>query len=186
MDITTRQRLLYGMAGLFLAAAGGAVYWSLADLGTSPSAPATNSAVARPDRRGPDPRDSIDQAVLTRSLRGPLHDPPPAKPKPPPSRPVARPQPPPPPASPKLTLVGTLIERDQRLAIVSDEDGKFDVKGVGEALELSPAGVRIAGIDPQQVTVEYQGRRSTIALDKSMRAGSPSENRKGGVRRRNR
>ena len=40
-------------------------------------------------------------------------------------------------------LVGTIIQAEQSLAIVADATGEFDVKGIGESLELSPQGITV-------------------------------------------
>jgi hypothetical protein len=81
-------------------------------------------------------------------------------------------------------LVGTIIEAEQSLAIVADAKGDFDVKGIGEPLELSPQGITIKTIEPERVTLSYRGRESTIELDRSAAADRPARGR-AGVRRRN-
>jgi type II secretory pathway component PulC len=116
--------------------------------------------------------------VVARQLRRPLYDPPappPARPPKPPTpvvAPAARP-------SPQLdvTLVGTIIEAENSLAILADSTGKFDVKGVGESLELSTEGITVQGIESEQVTLQYQGRRSTVTLDRSRKKAGSSGNR---------
>lgn len=74
---------------------------------------------------------------------------------------------PPPPTTLNLTLVGTLKENGRGFAILEDSTSKFDVKGVGEALELTPAGVTIKNIQAGEVTVMFQGRESVLTIDKS-------------------
>jgi hypothetical protein len=134
---------------------------------------------------------TFDNAVAARALRRPLFDPPPPppaptpepKPQPEPKPTVARTPTPPKPPTLEVTLVGTIIEAGQSLAIVADANGDFDVKGIGEPLELSPQGIKIEKIEPEQVTVSYQGRESTITLDRSAAADRPARSRAGGRRR---
>lgn len=185
MDIAAQQRLLYAIAGSCLLGATGAVYWSTSEI--APVAVAVDRRATGPAATGgesaPAPTAGVD-AVLLRSLRAPLYDPPPAPPKAPTNvRPVKRPKPTPPPRL-NLTLVGTIIDPDQSLAIVADADGNFDVKGVGDSLELQPAGVQIGHIEAEVITLQYQGKEETIRLDRdaSQPAGS---RRQGNNRRRN-
>jgi hypothetical protein len=166
MDIAAQQRMLYAIAGICLLGATGAVYWSTSDISPLRVAidrresglPATNVDAMRARANG----DEID---LARSLRGPLYDPPPpiAAPQ---IRPTPRPKPTPTLPPLNLTLVGTIIDPDQSLAIIADAAGNFDVKGVGDSLELTPAGVRIGHIESEVITLEYQGRESMIRLDR--------------------
>ena len=185
VDITAQQRLLYAIVGGCLLGTAGAVYWSTSEL-----APAGIPV----DRRANSPattdgESSIPSAVgvdaaLSRSLRAPLYDPPPTPPQRPPKvRPVSRPKPTPPPRL-NLTLVGTIIDPDQSLAIVADADGNFDVKGVGDSLELQPAGVRIGQIKAEVITLQYQGNESSIRIDKEASRPTGSK-RQGNNRRRN-
>ncbi len=167
MDIATQQRLLSCLAGTFLLGTIGAVYWSAAAI--EPAGVAGRPAGKQPVI-GEEPVVSAPPADNTRlamPLRGTLYDPPEPKPTPPPTVKV-QPKTTPPPSKPKLnlTLVGTIIQSDQSLAIIADESGKFDVKGVGEPLELSPLGVRIQKIESEQITLQYQGDESTIRLEK--------------------
>ena len=118
------------------------------------------------------------------SLRSPLYDPPP-KPKPVAPRQIPKSKPKPkPPSRPALnmTLVGTIIDAEGSLAIIADQSGKFDIKGEGDSLELSPSGVRIGQIESETITLEYQGATSTIRLEK--KDVKPAAN--GGGRNRNR
>ena len=131
-----------------------------------------------------------DEIDLARSLRGPLYDPPPPPIAAPQVRPTPRPKPTPTLPPLNLTLVGTIIDSEQSLAIIADAAGNFDVKGVGDSLELTPAGVRIGQIESEVITLEYQGRESTIRLDRdrldrevSQRPGGAG--RQGNNRRRN-
>jgi hypothetical protein len=185
VDIAAQQRLLYAIAGSFLLGTTGAVYWS-----TSAIAPAAvtvdrraNSPAVTGREPAPTPAAGADDDLL-RSLRAPLYDPPPTPPTAPTNaRPVPRPKPTPPPRL-NLTLVGTIIDPDQSLAIIADADGNFDVKGVGDSLELKPAGVRIGQIESEAITLQYQGKESTIRLEKE--ASRPTGGgRQGNTRRRN-
>jgi type II secretory pathway component PulC len=85
-----------------------------------------------------------------------------------------------------VTLVGTIIESDQSLAIVADSSGKFDIKGVGESLELSPQGMTVKTIESERVTLQFQGRQSTVELDRSTKTAKAAKGDGGGKRGSNR
>lgn len=188
MDLN-RQRwcLNVAAAGLFAGAAG-IIVWSLADIESDRAV----NAVAPADKptRIPDGSGHIDpsndSAVANRPLRQALYDPPPkpAQPAPPPAPRVVRP---PTPVEPKLevTLVGTIIEPERRLAIVADAMGGFDVKGIGEALELTPAGMTIEQIESEHITVRYQGQQAKVELDRAGKQSDGAAGNRGGGRRRN-
>jgi type II secretory pathway component PulC len=193
MDVTTQRRSLGILAAGLLAATGGAVGWSVSaidqDLGGASQSRSTMPTI---ETSATDTIASEDQSLMARQLRQPLYDPPPQPPAP---RPAPTPKiveaPPQPPPTPKLdvTLVGTIIQSDQRLAIVADASGGFDVKGIGEDLELSPLGMTVETIESERVTLRYQGRQSTIELDRSKgtddAAPSGAKGNREGVRRRN-
>ncbi len=186
MDITNQRRCLLAIAvGLFVGTAG-AIGWSLRRIDTS--SPVTN--VGRGQQLQPavirDDSPPFDERLAAQSLRGPLYDPaPPPKPRP---KPKAAPTPTPAPRQPTLglTLVGTIIETDQSVAILSDASGQFDVKGIGESLELLPAGVTVQSIESEQVTLQYQGRQSTVQLDRSTKKSGAGGVQRGNNRRKNR
>ena len=108
-------------------------------------------------------------------LQRPLVDPPP--------KPVVEKKPvvvktkpkPPPRVKLPLTLIGTIINPPNNLAILSDSSGKFDVKAVGESLELDPVGMEIESIGSEQVVIAFNGNRETFELDRRV-AGSSSRN----------
>jgi hypothetical protein len=84
----------------------------------------------------------------------------------------------------EVTLIGTIIQSDQNLAILADSSGKYDVKGIGEPLELSPEGITVESIQSEQVTLNYQGRRSVVQLDRGFkRPGAAGKSKAGGGRR---
>lgn len=168
MDVTTQRRCLRAIAGGLILTTAGTIVWSLTavDSTTSndPAAGAPQVAAATPEEVA----SATDQRIVLRPLRGPLYDPPPPPaPAPKPVVPQRREPTPPPPPPLELTLVGTIIEPDQSLAILSDATGNFDVKGIGEPLELSPEGVTLQTIESEQVTLQYRGRKSTVQLDRS-------------------
>jgi len=167
MEVKRQQRYLSLAAACLLALAAIVVIWSVSAIEESDQSIASG-------RRNPviglselEPADQAHSAgMVTRPLRTPLYDPP-AKPQPPPE-PTKPPAPQPKPA-PKLnlTLVGTIIEADQSLAIIADATGQFDVKGVGEALEISPAGIVIAEIEAEWVKLKYRGQSAQLQLERS-------------------
>lgn len=172
MNVVQQRRILSGLAIGFLALSGLVIAWATSDL---PSAAAPVSQLARSlstNQTSQDAEQADPLELASRPLRAPLYDSPPPPPRPP--APVVEKRPPPrrqPTPQPKLqlTLVGTIIDADERLAIVSDPAGQFDIKGIGEALELEPPGVRIRQIDAEQVTLEYQGNKSVVELDRTAR-----------------
>ena len=65
-----------------------------------------------------------------------------------------------------LRLVGTMLEDGRSMAVFTDASGKIELKGVGEALELSP-GTRVDRIELTQVTISEQGRPTVLRLPDS-------------------
>ncbi len=185
MDISTQQRLLYVLAACLVLGTCGAGYWATADVTVStrprPMGPSAIGNGAKDSARN----DAIDAPTLATKLRGPLYDAP--KQTTPPKPVVVQPrvQAPPPKPKLKLTLVGTIINGPQSLAIVSDESGKFDIKGVGESLELEPTGVEISTIGSEKIVVDYDGDQTTIRLSKEAanRGNKPNNNRRNKGRR---
>lgn len=167
MDLTTQRRCLVTIAAGFLIGTAGAILWSLSEIdslgGIDDRAQGQQVQPAIPSQRSSKP---FDQRFAAQTLRAPLYDPP--------SQRTPRVEPPQPPTiAParvpvlELTLVGTIIDDDHRYAIVADASGQFDVKGIGQSLELSPQGITLQTIESEQVTVQYLGRESTVQLDRS-------------------
>jgi hypothetical protein len=121
----------------------------------------------------------IDAALVSRSLRGPLVEPPPMvaaaamNTAPPRAAPRPRPRPRPVVSRPSLVLAGTILTSDKKSAIISDASGKFDVKSVGETLELVPAGMIVQSIESDVVVVLVQGQETRLQLDKTPPAVDP-------------
>ena len=76
-----------------------------------------------------------------------------------------------------LSLVGTIIESNKSLAIIADPNGGFDVKGVGEMLEIAPDGIVITSIQSGQVTLEHQGKNDDV------KSRTQAENEQGSERK---
>ncbi len=181
MDLTTKRRSLVATAAGMMVGAAGAIGWSLSGIEPNEShlrSPRANvpsvtvpENVSRP----------FDAKIARRSLRGPLYDPPPR-----PTQRVIPTTPTPPPTTPSLDmiLVGTIIDSDDKFAIVADATGKFDVKGVGQLLELSPQGVTIEEIESEHVTLQYGGRQSRVGLDRSKNGKANKGVNRGNNRRR--
>ena len=189
MDVTTQRRCLGILAAGLFAGTVGAVGWSLSglegDRGVVSPRPQATPLTELPAQESTFP---FDESFAARPLRRPLFDPPPVAAAPPPKptpKVVERPTPPPAPPKLEVTLVGTIIQPDQSLAIVADASGEFDVKGIGESLELSPQGITVERIESERVTLRYQGRESTIELDRSAVAGNATGGNRGGPKRRN-
>ena len=186
MDLVTQRRCLTGLAGALLAGTAGAIAWSVSAIElpeTSASmSPSTNLPAAVPSGVSDS---AVDDARFdSLELRSPLYDPsPPQRPVVKPPRPVTPPAPKKPTLS--VTLVGTVIDNDGRLAILADPSGKFDVKGVGESLELTPDGMTVKKIESESVTLEYNGRTLNVPLDRSLKKRGGSGNRANKRRREN-
>ncbi|MEM9588661.1 MAG: type II secretion system protein N [Planctomycetota bacterium] len=189
MNISLQRRLI-GAATLALAAgAAGTLWWGLTPIDVDQIRAAVSDRTAQ---GGVAEQESLasppqDQTLIARRFQRPLQDPPkPAPPKPRAEPRVSKPQPAPRPSL-NLSVVGTIIDQQDRLAIVSDATGKFDVKAVGESLELEPKGVQIESIDAESVVVRYRGTETVLKLSrtKSKRGRGTDEN-SNAERRRNR
>jgi len=178
MDVITQRRCLTAVAGGLLAGAVGAIGWTFSALPDPPPPPQASMLRGTPSPAEESARPAFegDSQMLALSLRRPLVDPPPQRQTPPPPPPpVVRETPPRKPlAAPKLefTLLGTIIDSQRRLAIIADPTGNFDIKGVGETLELSPLGVAIEQIESDQVTLTYEGQQTAFHVDKTRKAGT--------------
>ncbi len=183
MDITNQRRCLTTIAGGLLVGTAGAIGWSLSGIDTSSPITKVGQGQQVQAAIGSDDPQPFDERIAAQTLRGPLYDSPlPA------DRSKPKPTPTPTPQQPilDLTLVGTIIEANQSIAILSDSAGQFDVKGIGESLELLPAGVTVQNIEAEQVTLQYQGRQSTVQLDRSTKKSGGGARPRGNNRRKNR
>ncbi len=183
MDVTTQRRSLTMLAGGLLLVAAGAVGWSVSGIDASTARPAGATPITkRIDNAAGDAE--LNDAALKLILRRPLVDPPPPTPQPIQPRPTVPASAPPP--TLQLTLVGTIIESGKSLAIIADASGAFDVKGVGESLELTPAGVSVKRIESEQVELQFAGKTSTVKLDRDRknRGGAIQRSGKDGKARR--
>ena len=181
MDLINQRRFLNALAVGFLAVAAGGVAWSLGSLDPQKNEQAATSnrspgraAIGAGAGTSTEADHAGDRRVdLSLSLLDPLYEPPkpPPEPKTKPA-PVRKPTPPVA-RAPRLnwTLTGTIIDPDRRVAILTDDTGKTDIRSVGEEVELTPAGVLIRKIDADNVTVEIAGKKSTLRLEKSFRTG---------------
>lgn len=181
MDVLIQRRCLTGLAGGLLLGAIGAGAWSLSGLPQPQASSPTNTQIGilPPSEDATTGEASFDPGLLAMSLRDPLEDP---KPVPPRREPPPRVVPPrKPPAAPKLnlTLLATIIDSQKSLAIIADASAMFEVKGVGESLELSPPGVSIVSIESGQVTLAHNGKESTLIVDKKRKGvgRGPKNNR---------
>lgn len=191
MNLDTQRRCLSLLAAALLVGSTGFIAWSLSDVGEI----AAKAEVGNADLKlsqAVEPIQSPIEDFSGMSLRQPLYDPPPqpAKPTPRAAPPIAR-QPKQP--SIDVTLVGTIIQSDDRLAILADAAGNFDVKGIGDSLELEPIGMTIEEIESESVTLQWNDRQSVIRLDRSAKRqdrerkrNTTDDARPAGNRRRNR
>jgi hypothetical protein len=75
-----------------------------------------------------------------------------------------------------IKLVGTMIEPSKTLALFRDEQGMFDLKGVGQPLVLTPAGAQIENIESGMATLRYEGREIRLEVMSSTAMAQPSPN----------
>ncbi len=175
LTITTACVLLFSAA---------IVFWSVSAIDdSSQQLPGLQTGHASTPEVSRDPEITIPTAMTQRQLRGPLYD---AKPAPPPK--PSPPQPPPVKSHPKLdlSLIGTIIESNNSLAIIADANGEFDVKAVGETLELAPDEIVITSIQADQVTLRHLGKTTTLSLERTQKkpkgANGNRNNRKRGLK----
>jgi hypothetical protein len=64
----------------------------------------------------------------------------------------------------RVSLVGTILESGRSKAIFIGPDGKLDLKGIGQDLELAPRGMRVESIQLASVILSYQGEIITLRL----------------------
>lgn len=196
MDLTNQRRLLTTLAAGFAALAIGGVVWSVSSL--SPGSldetshaggtlidTASGLADSTETSTETDTTDSESVTDLSMPLLKPLYEAP--KPPPQPVQPVVRKPLTPVVKEPRLdwSLDGTIIDPARSIAILTDASGKTDLRGVGEEVELSPAGVLVRKIESDQVTLEVRGKKSTLRLQQSFSAGGGANNDRPN-RRRNR
>ncbi len=165
MTVRRVRQLLHTLAAICLMAAAAAVVWSLqpVEIPTTTTRPAVTMPGPSPDSTAVEISEARLAEVWGRRLQGPLRDavvrtPPQTRP------PAPRRQPPP---NPRVELLATVIESGQATAIVADSGGRTDIKGVGEKLNLSPAGMTVESIRPDEVTLSFRGQSIRVALKKS-------------------
>lgn len=165
MTVRTTRRLLHVLSAVSIAGAVALVVWGL----IPPRPP-----VVRPPRLAG--LKAVDAAVRTdgvtreqlasvwsKSLQADL--------KPPKAPEVVRtqPKPPPPPrpVNPRVELLATVLDTDKPVAFLTDARGQTDFKGVGETLNLLPAGLTVESIQADQVTLKLRGRAIRVQLKRA-------------------
>ena len=73
-----------------------------------------------------------------------------------------------------IKLVGTMIDASESLALFCDDRWAFDLKGVGQTLELTPPGVQIASIEPGLATLRHGGTEMHLRLDAGVASAQSS------------
>lgn len=182
MDLTLQRRSLTAIATTLLVCAGGAGIWSFTDV-TAGVEDVARSPVTAPAPKAKIPtgtRPSL--ATVPDRLSRSLYDPPKEE--------VAKERVEPAPRPPKtkrldFMLVGTIIDPDESVAMISDANGKVDVGRIGQTLELSPAGVIVQEIHSKQVTLRHNGADSIVKLQKDFQSSGGGARRPGKNRRRN-
>lgn len=186
MELQKQKRWLSITTACLLLCSAAVVPWAVSAIDEStPQVASSKSPTDVVPEISPNADLAISAAVTKRKLRQPLHDPEPTPPAPPKPTPPPAPRPKP---APKLTLslVGTIIEANNSLAIIADADGQFDVKGIGETLEILPAGIVITKIQAEQVTLSHQGKKTILNLERDQKRNKGSSgnrnNRKRGLK----
>lgn len=175
MNLTRQRQLIYAATTGLVALSVAGVVWSLSSI----DGPASDGAT----RIGPSrlrstiakskPIDAAQKVNFDAPMLKPLVDPvrPPVKPPP---RKVTPPPPkktaPVPTQRLDWTLVGTIMDGDDSVAILSDAKGKTDVRRVGETVELLPAGAVVQRIQADQVSLKTRRGQSTLKLDRSFQS----------------
>lgn len=62
-----------------------------------------------------------------------------------------------------IALLGTILEQGRSKAILVGPDGEIELKGVGDSLDITPAGVEVKEIQFASVTLLYRGQ--TVKLE---------------------
>ena len=175
MELQRQRQYLTLATACLLVFSAGIAYWAISGIGKSESVLPSVPPIPTSDSNNTEKHAfKIPTAMTQRKLRAPLYDP---EPPPPVSTKPVVPITPPPKPEPKLnlTLVGTIIESDKSLAIIADNNGQFDVKGIGDVLEIDPDGIAITNIKPEQVTLTYRGRSTVLILDRKQKKGKGPE-----------
>ena len=182
MTLRQTRWLLRGVAASCVLAAVALVAWAWDVDASSGAAVALARTVPPPEASQPSRALDPGSPTWRTTLRRPLVDPPPRPVEPPPvampkpkPKPVAKRRPvvkraaPKPIAKPALPplgfeLVGTILEADRAVAIVSDASGAIDLRKPGETFELDPPGVRLDDVTATAARVRLGNRRETLVL----------------------
>jgi len=169
MTVRSTRQLLNALAAACAVAAVGVVIWALQPAAVAEPSPLKLRTINESSRHEQQTNVTASELLAAASmpLRHPLVD---SKPQP-----KTRPQEPQTPVArivtPQFKLVATVIEAGRNVAIISDARGRTDLKGVGEKLQLLPSGASVHEIQPNQVTIEFQGRRIPLQLAGRPRGG---------------
>lgn len=183
MDLTTQRRLLTLTAAGFLAIAVGGVVWALGSIDEPIANQLSQDGRGQSETKttidpSSEPSNRTPKVDFGLPLQASLYDRPKPPPKPAPKPVVNRTPRPAPVKKPKLdwTLTGTIIQADRSVAILTDATGKTDIRGTGEEVELTPAGILIRSIKSDKVTLDIRGNETTLRLKQSFSGGSGGRN----------
>ena len=163
MKLQTRRQLL-NFATLSSLALTGAVVWGALSIDLQPnklepSKPLTQSLSTK--KNGPaKPITAVSlqfdskQSYWTRSLRGPLYDPPPVVKK----KIVKKPRPIP------VTLKGTILEPDNSQAFLQQANGKVVLKRIGDLITADERDGIIVEITASEVVIEREDGQVRVAV----------------------
>lgn len=184
MNLTRQRQLIYAATMGFVTLSIVGVIWSLSSIESASDTEQTNSPQARlrsataKSLSSETSREVNFDAPMLKPLVDPVRKPvkpPPRKATPPPPKKTA----PVPAQRLSWTLVGTIIDGDESVAILSDDKGKTDVRRVGETVELLPAGAVVERIQADQVSLRTSRGGSTLKLDRSFQSLGGRNSRSG-------
>ena len=186
MELQRQRQYLTITTACLLTLSAAVIYWSVSPIGETGPKLATVQSKQMSESATPEKGAfRIPVAMAERQLRAPLYDPEPPPPAPP--KPIFSPAPRSKPTLKlNLTLVGTIIDPGNSLAIIADANGQFDVKGVGDTLEIDPDGIEISNIKAEQVTLTHRGKSTVLILERTQKkikgSSGNRNNRKRGLK----
>ncbi len=159
MNVERTRWLLMILTGLLVLASVAVAWWG-ARAPSSLEVRALNAAVQQTTTSSTQSGDVLELADFQQVWNTPLQG----------ARPAPTPVDQPPPERPRsedvlqITLKGLFLERGRSKAILVGSSGELNIKGIGEVLDIVPAGVRVEEIRPASVKLSHRGRTLVLQL----------------------